>query len=135
MLKPCAQNLLIEHLPLPCPKHLRASPDSSSSSLLLTGLRAQAPKENSGQGAAVPEEGAHVVGLPAVCWRLFAQVLLEELSLGVHRVGLCLQSLLGHLLHQGGEGSTPGLWGGVRKGDGMSVAVCIQLWVHFQHEV
>ena len=51
--------------------------------LLLTRLRAQAPKENSSQGAAVPEEGAHVVSLLATCCRLFAQVLLEELSLDI----------------------------------------------------
>ena len=92
------------------PKHRWASPDSIFSSLLLTRLRAQTPQENSSQRAAVPEEGAHVVSLPAACWHLFAQVLLEELSLDIHRVGLCLQSFLGHLLHQGGEWSTPGLW-------------------------
>lgn len=78
--------------------------------LLLTRLRAQAPKENSSQGAAVPEEGAHVVSLLAACCRLFAQGLLEELSLDIHRVGLGLRSFLGHLLHQGGEWGTPGLW-------------------------
>lgn len=73
-------------------------------------LRAQAPKENCSHGAAVTEKGAHVVGLPAACWGVLAQVLLEELSLDVHRVGLGLRSFLGCLLHQGGQWSTPGLW-------------------------
>lgn len=105
----CTQNLLLEHLPLPCPKHLEASHDSISSFLLLTRLRAQAPKKNCSQGATVAEEGAQVVSLPAACWGVFAQVLLKELSLDMHRVVLCLQSFLGHLFHQGREWSTPGL--------------------------
>ena len=100
---------------LPCPRYLQAGPDYISFFLLLTRLRAQAPKENGSQGAAVLEEGAHVVSLFAACCRLFAQVLLEELSLDIHRVGLGLWSFLGHLLHQGGEWGTPGLWGELWK--------------------
>ena len=111
----CTWNLFIVCLLLPCPRHSWAGPDCISFFLLLTRLRAQALKENSSQGAAVPEEGAHVVSLLAACCRLFAQVLLEELSLDIHRVGLGFRSFLGHLLHQGGQGGTPGLWEELRK--------------------
>lgn len=62
-------------------------------------VRAQTPKEDFSQAAAVAEEGSHIVSLSRACQCLFSQGLLEQLTLDVHGVGLCLRGFLGCLLH------------------------------------
>lgn len=71
----------------------------SNPDLHMIRVGAQTPEEDGSQAATVAEEGSHIVSLSVACRGLSSQGLLEELTLDVHGVGLCLGGFLGCLLH------------------------------------